>query len=227
MEPTAEPPLMRHSPEVAARRRRRGTARRYALEPTSRTPPMRHSSEMCAGADSRPAIDEASPEVAARRRRRGTARRRFDVADSRLATDEAQPGGVRWNRQQRRHRCGTAWKCALETAAEPPPTRHSPKVRAECDSKAPPTRHSPEVCTGTGSRATTDAAQPEGMRRIRQQDAADEAQPRGARWNRQQSRRRRGTAWKCALETAAEPPPTRHSPKVCAGTGSRDATDAA
>ena len=94
---------------------------------------------------------------------------------------------------QRRGRRGTARRCAPESAAEPPPMRHSP-----------------EVCAGDGSRA-----------------AADEAQPRGVRRNQQQSRRRRGTAWRCGPETAAEMPPMRHSPKVCAGTGSRAAADAA
>ncbi len=141
---------------------------------------MRHSLEACAGTGSRDATDVAQPEGMRRTWQQG-------------AADEAQPEGVRRNRQQRRHRCGAASRCALETAAEPPPTRHSL-----------------EVCAETGSRA-----------------AADKAQPGGVRWRRQQSRHRCGTARRCALEPAAEPPPTRHSLEVRAGTGSRAAADEA
>jgi len=185
-------------------------------------PPTRHSTEVSDEADSRPATEEAQPGGGSKT---PPTRHRPEVcagADSRLATDEASPevaGG--------RRRRGTAGRCTPEMAAELPPTRHSPKVRAECGSRTPPTRHSPEACAGTGSRAATDAAQPEGMRRMRQQGAADEAQPGGVRWNRQQSLHRCGTASRRAPEPAAEPPPTRHSPEVCAGDGSRAATDAA
>jgi hypothetical protein len=141
-------------------RRRRGTDSRCALGPREEPPPMRHSPEVHAG------------------------------TGSREAADEAPPRGVRSNRQQSRHRCGTARRyapdvtarrrrrgtasrCALEPAAETPPMRHSPTVCAEYGSF--------QVCAGTGSRAAADAAQPEGMRRMWQQDAADEAQPRGVR----------------------------------------------
>ena len=191
-------PPTSHGPEVwrrQQRRRRRGTARRYvpnaagtarrcALEPATEPPPTRHNPEVCPGTGSRAATDAAQPE----------GMRRMWQQD---AADEAQPRGVNWNRQQRRHRRGPASRCALEPAAETPPMRHSPKV-----------------CAGTGSRDAADAAQPEGMRRMWQQDAADEAQPRGVRWNRQQRRRRRGAAPRCALKTAAESPPMRHSPEV-------------
>ena len=142
-------------------------------------------------------------------------------------TGSRVPGGVRWRRQQSCHRCGTARRHVPNAAAGRRRRGTAARCALEPAAETPPMRHSPKVCAGTGSRDAADAAQPEGMRRMWQQDAADEAQPRGVRWNRQQRRRRRGTASRCALNTAAETPPMRHSPKVCAGTGSRAAADAA
>ena len=86
-------------------------------------------------------------------------------ADSRLATDEAQPGGgskTSPSTARSRHPCGTA-------------RRYVPNVTARCRRQATARR------CGDGSSAAADEAQPGGMCQMRQQDAADEAPPRGVR----------------------------------------------
>jgi hypothetical protein len=154
---------------------------RMALEPTADLQPMRHS-----------------PAAAARHRR----------AQPGAATHAAQPEGMR--RMNGRRRRGTDSRCALGPREEPPPTRHSPEVRA-----------------GTGSREAADEAPPRGVRSNRQQSRHRCGKSRKYAPNVAAGRRRRGTASRCELEPAAETPPTRPSLEVCAGTGSRDATDAA
>ena len=59
-------------------------------------------------------------------------------ADSRLATDEAQPGGhgVRWNRQQSRNRRGTARRWQQDVAdsdeAQPGAATHAAQPEGMC-----------------------------------------------------------------------------------------------
>jgi hypothetical protein len=134
-------------------------------------PPTRHSTEVCDGADSRTATDEAQPGGGSKTPPTRHSPEVCAGADKQDAADEAQLGDVRWSRQQTRHRRG----------------------KPGGGSKTPPTRHSPEAI----------------------------------RCCRQQTGNRRGTAWRGALEPAAETPPVWHSMEVCARDGSRAATDAA